>query len=373
MVRENEQGAYLGLGPGLKNAATLVATDPHFDVLDWGRQRLILGKCSRLPDDQDLAAGRYGIDFHRALPPFQTTSGYTCDWGEGPITVNAYNYARYLPRSLRFREFTANLAFAAQSYDEFQAKCRVYRNFYNYQYNSPAPIVIATPHSGQVHRPPDDYHPFPHSEIDAWTARVAAACAQMLAPGRKRVVISLHSTDYFGSLIDIGDFGLPQNGRLPRLVTSLQKSFAAALAAIRPAYGQYILPYTQARLKWIKERWGTVDPSRLASKSTAARFEIHSLIKVLETCLDPDQPYNLDALLHGLEQHCRTATTPLITLNGIFSGRKTARLLNLAANLQESGIDTAIQVECSRFLARDYPALAAAIITALIDELEGLP
>jgi len=373
MVRESKHGAYLGLGPGLLNAATLVATDPHFDVLDRGEQRLILAKCSRLPDDQDLAAGRYGIDFHRALPPFQATSGYTCDWGEGPVAVNAYNYARYLPRSLRFREFTANLAFAAPNRSEFQAKCRVYRNFYNYQYNSPAPIVIATPHSGQVHRPPDDYQPFPYSEIDAWTARVALACAQMLSPGRKRIIISLHSTDYFGSLLDIGDFGLHQNNCLPWLVTLLQKRFAAALDAIRPAYCQYILPYTQARLKWINEHWGTIDPSRLASKSTAARFEIHSLIKVLGTCLDPTQTFNRDTLWHAMEQYCRTATTPLITLNGIFSGRKTAGLLNLAANLRENLIDTAVQVECSRFLAQYYPELAAAIITALIAGLEKLP
>ena len=82
LVRENEMGAYLGPGPGLEAAALLVATDPHFDVFDWDSQRLILGKCSRLPDDEDHQAGRYGIDFHRALPPFDGASGFICDLGE---------------------------------------------------------------------------------------------------------------------------------------------------------------------------------------------------------------------------------------------------------------------------------------------------
>ncbi|MFP3868280.1 MAG: hypothetical protein ACLFUU_08975 [Desulfobacteraceae bacterium] len=372
MVRESKQGAYLGFGPGLEGAATLVASDPHMDVFDWGSQRLILGKCSRLPDDENLAAPRYGIDFHRALPPFEGTSGYTCDWGEGPITVNAYNYARYLPRTLRFREFTANLAFAARTRAEFQAKRQVYLNFYNYQYNSPARIIIATPHSGEAHRPPDDYHPFPHSEVDAWTARVAVCCAQTPPPGRKRILISLHSTDYFGSLIDIGDFGLPQNSLLPQLLPSLQQRFAAPLDAIRPAYCRYILPYTKERLNWINQHWGTIDPQSLAAISTAARFEIRSLIKILGEGLDHDKPVTLASLLNGLEKHCQTSIKPLLTLNGIFSGRKTARLLSLAASLQEAGIDNAIQVECSRFLAQHYPELAAGIIRALIDSLELL-
>jgi hypothetical protein len=114
MVKESAGGAYLSPGSELKACARLVMTSPNFDVFDGPGRRLLLGKCSRLPDDEDPGAGRFGIDFHRALPPFQEASGFTCDWGEGPIPVNAYTYAQYLPKTLRFREFTANLAFAAR-------------------------------------------------------------------------------------------------------------------------------------------------------------------------------------------------------------------------------------------------------------------
>jgi hypothetical protein len=160
LVRETEQGAYLGPGPELEAAAITVAATPHFDVFDWGCRRLILGKCSRLPDDEDQVTKRYGIDFHRSLPPFKGSSGFWCDWGTGPIEVNAYTYARHLPKTLQFREFTANLAFAASTEEAYQAKYQVYQDFYSYLFNSYSRIILASPHSGEVRRPPTVTIPF---------------------------------------------------------------------------------------------------------------------------------------------------------------------------------------------------------------------
>jgi len=79
-----------------------VVETPNFDVFDGQGKRLLFGKCSRLPDDEDPGTGRYGIDFHRALPPFQEASAFTCNWGQGLMPVNAYYYAQYLPKTLRF-------------------------------------------------------------------------------------------------------------------------------------------------------------------------------------------------------------------------------------------------------------------------------
>lgn len=373
MIRESELGAYLGPTPRLTAVACPVATNPHFDVFDLDDQRLILVKCSRLPDDEDRAAPRYGIDFHRGLPPFEEDTGFSCDWGDGPIAVNAYNYARYLPQTLKFREFTANLAFAARTWAEYQAKRRVYQDFYQHLYNSPSVTILAAPHSGTVHRPPDDYQPFPQAEMDAWTGRVAVRCLRPRPQGRNRILVSLHSTDYFGALLDIGDFGLPQNHLLAQLLAQLKVRFSDRLAAILPAYRDYIMPYTRGRLQWFDQHWGTLDPQRLAPISTAARFELLCLAKVLGDCLRPKKGYTLLELRRGLEKYWERPTLPSITLNGIFSGRKTARLLNLADNLRQAGLNTAVQVECSRFLARYYPDLTAALITALIDGLEMLP
>lgn len=372
LVRETEQGAYLGPGPELEAAAVTVASTPHFDVFDWGCRRLILGKCSRLPDDEDQVAGRYGIDFHRALPPFQGSSGFWCDWGTGLIEVNAYTYARHLPRTLRFREFTANLAFAASTEEAYQAKCQVYQDFYSYLFNSDSRIILASPHSGEVRRPPDRYHPFPQSEIDGWTARVMARCQNPDHQGKKRVLISLHSTDYFGALMDIGDFGLPQNRVLTRIVEQLQEDFSASLSPLLTGYRDYIIPYTRSRLEWFAENWGTLDPERLAKKSTAARFEVVSLLKITGQP-EPRGRIRLSEMDQALQNYWDRPPQQFLALNGIFSGRKTAQLLNLKVKLEQAGIDYAVQVECSRFLARYNPDLAARLIHALIENLEVLP
>jgi hypothetical protein len=363
MVQESTGGAYLSPGSQLK--AHLVMASPNFDVFDGPGQRLLLGKCSRLPDDEDPGAGRYGIDFHRALPPFQEASGFTCDWGEGPIPVNAYTYAQYLPKTLRFREFTANLAFAARDLTDYQAKFQVYRDFYRHLYQAPVATVIATPHSGEVRRAPDKYHPFPQSETDAWTSRVAVQCLNGAPRDGQRLLISLHSTDYFGAFFDLGDFGLPQNHMLPGLTVRLNQRFSRDIAALLPEYRDYLVPYTLARLRWMKQRWGTLNPEALGTISTASRFEILRLIRVLEPWLKPVEPVTLGWLTRGFQAFFASPPRELITLNKVFSGRKTARLLNLEENLREHGFSTAVQVECSRFLARHHPGLAAALISAL--------
>ncbi len=137
MILENQAGAYLAPTPEILSHYHLTETNPHFDVLENEPLRLILAKCSRLPDDEDPAAGRFGIDFHRALPPFADDSNFTCDWGDGPIPVNAFNFARFLPRTIRFRQFTANMAFAADTPAAYEAKTRVYQSFYRASVHRP--------------------------------------------------------------------------------------------------------------------------------------------------------------------------------------------------------------------------------------------
>ena len=370
MAMETDGGAYLGPGARLRARAQQVLSNPNFDVFDADGRRLILGKCSRLPDDEDPGNGRYGIDFHRRLPPFQEASGVTCDWGEGPIPVNAYAYAQYLPKTLRFREFTANLAFAARTLEDYEARRLVYQDFYRHLYQAPGAMVIAAPHAGAVRRPSDRYHPFPQSETDAWSARVGVQCLDGAPPDGVRLFISLHSTDYFGVFFELGDFGLPQNRGLPRLTSRLNQRFSGDLAALLPAYRDYLVPTTLTRLRWMEGRWGTLNPDSLSTVSTASRFEILRLMLVLKPYLPPPPPtVTLDWLIKGLEAYFAQPPRDLITLNQVFSGRKTAALLNLEANLRQAGFTTAVQVECSRFLAREHPALAAAIIATV--ETEG--
>jgi hypothetical protein len=369
MIIENQAGAYLAPQPEIFSHYRLAVTNPHFDVLENEAGRLILGKCSRLPDDEEPSAGRFGIDFHRALPPFAGDSGFTCDWGDGPIAVNALNFARFLPRTIRFRQFTANLAFAALTPEDYEAKRQVYEDFYQQVYRAGQPLVVATPHSGPVNRPPDEYHPFPESEIDAWTAGLAARLRFPQGRKRGRLLLSLHSTDYFGALMDIGDFGLVANNILPDLVRQLNREFSDELTTVQLPYRDHILAYTRRRLQWKQNRWGTLHPEELAHISTASQFEVKMLDKLIGQFILPQERFTYDGLQRGLEAYWEGGGQALISLNGVFSGRKTAQLLNLSENLDRAKFHTAVQVECSRFLARHYPGIAAAIIERLLELL----
>lgn len=369
MVIEAEWGAYLGPGPDFQQIAEQTVDDPHFDVFEGENFRLILGKCSRLPDDEDRSAGRFGIDFHRALPFFSKDSGITCDLGNGLVPVNARNYWIHLPRTLMFREFSANLAFAARNLGDYQKKAGAYRRFYKQFYTPKLQTVIAAPHSGDVRRPPDAFHPFPRSEIDVWTGRVMAAIASRGVMPRRRILVSLHSTDYFGSFMDVGDFGLLQNRCLQAITTGLDRDFSGTMAKLLPDYYTHILPYTRARLQWLVDEFGTIDPVELGAISTAARFEVLRVAKVVGLDVSTTDRLTLDRLWNRIEAHCGRGPGKLITLNYIFSGRKTARLIRLDENLRRAGFHTGVQIECSRFLGHRHPAVAAEIITQLIEKL----
>ena len=256
----------------------------------------------------------------------------------------------------------------------YEAKRQVYEDFYRQVYGAGQPLVVATPHSGPVYRPPDDYHPFPESEIDAWTAGVAVRLGRPQLRKNRRLLLSLHSTDYFGALVDVGDFGLAPNAILPEIIAQLNVEFADDLAQVQPPYRDHIFAYTQRRLQWKQNRWGTLHPEQLAHISTASRFEVMMLDKLTGEFIRPEERFTYDGLRRGLEAYWSGGGQAHISLNGVFSGRKTAQLLNLAENLPGAGFHTAVQVECSRFLARHYPEIAARIITKLIELIsERLP
>jgi hypothetical protein len=268
-----------------------------------------------------------------------------------------------------FREFSANLAFAARTLGDYQKKAGVYRHFYEQFYTPKFQTVLAAPHSGDVRRPPDSFHPFPRSEIDAWTGRVMAGIAARGVMPRRRVLVSLHSTDYFGSFMDVGDFGLVQNHRLSSITTELDKDFSKTMSRLLPDYYDNILPYTRARLEWLIDAFGTIDPRRLRMISTAACFEILRLAKVVQLDTSTADPLTLGMLWRRIEAHCGRHPAQLITLNHIFSGRKTAGLIRLDENLKQARFHTGVQIECSRFLGHRHPDVAARIIVELIERL----
>jgi hypothetical protein len=85
-------------------------------------------------------------------------------------------------------------------------------------------------------------------------------------------------------------------------------------------------------------------PEELAHISTASRFEVMMIDKLTGGFIRPEERFTFNGLQRGLEAYWSGGGEALISLNGVFSGRKTAQLLNLSENLSRAGFDTAVQV-----------------------------
>lgn len=161
LVNESERGAYLGVTAEFLKQFESKESNPNFEVYDSldGNNRFIAVKSSRLPDDEDLAEGRYGIDFLRAKPTLQ----------------EALQYRKELPQALESMKWLANMAFAAITREEYDRKSSVWEDFYSYICGLTPKTVWFTPHSGRVARVPDDILPYPEQVMDAFAAGVAAS------------------------------------------------------------------------------------------------------------------------------------------------------------------------------------------------------
>ena len=93
--------------------------------------------------------------------------------------------------------------------------------------------------------------------------------------------------------MDIGDFGLGSNGILPEITRKLNIEFTEALTALHPIYRDHIISYTQRRLEWKHNRWGTLHPEQLTNVSTASRFEVMMLDKLTGEFIRPGERFTL--------------------------------------------------------------------------------
>ena len=96
-IIENEDGAYLDVTPEFLSVFRAVERNPNFDVFDRDGIRIMLTKCSRLVDDENLANGRYGIDFNRSLPSF------TNNWPQGILSLSINPPGPYPQVNVRVR------------------------------------------------------------------------------------------------------------------------------------------------------------------------------------------------------------------------------------------------------------------------------
>jgi len=351
-VREDQYGAYLGARPTVLRRFVTREANPNFEVYDSpdGHDRLIIGKCSRMPDDQDVSSGRYGIDFNRPKPELS----------------QALQYAAELPLGYQWLN---GVAFAAKTEQEYREKSRVWDRFYSYIWGTSSQTIWVAPHSGSVERAPDDVLRFPKLMIDSFTAGVAALCAlkDRRVPS-KRVMIAVHATGHLGGVLNLGDFGILDQGDLDAIALKMEAKHGERAQGLAEAFKQNFRETRMKILEDIQHKRGTVDPEELSRISYDDSVTVRLYVKGLRLYGQPVEKHTI----HGFREAMNglgKIRVPVITNNYIYAGRNVGRLLKLSEKIADGLLGSALVVECSRPYAAKDPEFVSEVLLDVKDEL----
>jgi len=351
-VREDQYGAYLGVRPAFLRRLVTTERDPNFEVYDSldGNGRLILVKSSRIPDDQDLAEGRYGIDFNRPKPELH----------------EALQYAAELPRGYQWLN---GVAFAARTEEEYQKKSETWDRFYSYIWGARPLTLWVTPHSGSMNRTPDDVFRFPELMNDGFTAGVAALCAlkDRRVPS-KRVMIAVHSTGHLGGVLNLGDFGVLDEQELDAVAPKMEVKHGERAQALAAAFERDFRETRMKVLEDIQRRWGTLDAEELNRVSYDDSATVKLYVKGLALHGQRLGEHTLRGFRKAMEG-LGEIRVPVITNNFFYTGRNVGRLLELPEKIADGLLGSALVVECSRLYAAKDPEFVSDAILDVKNEL----
>jgi hypothetical protein len=355
LVYEDEHGAYLGVNAEFLKKFVPEESTPNFEVFDSSDdyRRLVVVKSSRIPDDQDLVEGRYGIDFHRAKPELK----------------EALQFGTELPHALESMTWLANTAFAALTEEEYDRKSSVWESFYSYIWGSTPKTIWVAPHSGSVTRVPDDILPYPRLELDAFTAGVAALCAfNNRSKASKRSMISIHSSGYLASILDLGGFGIMDEEKLAAVARKTEMQYHERAQILADEHKQNFFLTATRWLEHIKNKRGTLNPEELNFTSTVDRRRVELIVKGLRLYGQEIREFALEEFREAMRS-LNKVEVQVISSNYLFPGRRVGELLRLSEKIERGLLHSALQIECSKlYLARE-PELIANMILDIKNEL----
>jgi hypothetical protein len=355
LIDENEYGAYVKVRPEFLVNFTLKESNPNFEVYDSkdGRNRFIVVKCFRMPDDEDIAAGRYGINFHRTKPKYE----------------EAVRYRQEFPKSIWSQQVINVFAFSAADESEYQSKSAVWDKFYSYVWGEGPQVIWVTPHSGATTRKPDFYLPYPQLETDNYVAGVAARCA---ADNRetvsKRTMVSVHSHNWHGAIFDVGGFGVTDIDKLTALAATIEDKYHHKVQH----YADECLKDSYLRIiKWltfIDTLRGTLNPQDLDQKSFLDKLIVGNICKGLKLYGVEITKYTLDEFKAAFDS-LRGKKIKVISCNHIFPAELIGQILDLKGKISNGQLNKALQIECMKFYLCNNPGLMSEMI---LDIVKGL-
>lgn len=355
LVYEDEHGAYLGVTAEFLKEFVSKESNPNFEVYDSqdGHRRFMAVKSSRLPDDQDLTEGRYGIDFNRAKPKLQ----------------EALRYGDELPHALESMKWLANTAFASFTKEEYDRKSSAWDNFYSYIWGSMPKTIWVAPHSGSVDRAPDDIFPYPKTAIDAFTAGIAASCAfNEKNKAIKRIMISIHSSGFIGTVLEVGSFGIVDEEKLTAVVKKTENKYHERVQVIAHEHKQHYYLVANGWLEHIKNKRGTLNPEELNHVSTLDRQRVELMSKGLRLYGQEIREFTIEEFKEALH-NLNKSEVQVVSGNYVYPGRQVSQQIRLPEKVECGLLYSAIQFECSKvYLARE-PELITNMILDIKNEL----
>jgi hypothetical protein len=355
LVYEDEHGAYLGVNAEFLQEFVPKESNPNFEVFDSrdAYRRFIAVKSSRIPDDENLKEGRYGIDFNRAKPTLQ----------------EALQYGDELPHALESVKWLANMAFAALTEEEYDRKSLVWDSFYSYIWGLTPQTIWVAPHSGSITRVPDDIIPYPKDEMDSFTAGVAALCAfNDRNKASKRVVISIHGFGYLAAVLDLGGFGIIDEGKLAAVAKKIEIKYHERAQILADEYKQDFFLRATRGLKHIKSKRGTLNPEELNFTSTPAGHRVGFIVKGLSLYGQEIKEFTLEEFKEAIN-NVNKMEVPVISSNYLFPARLVSKLLRLSGKIGQGLLHSALQIECSRLYLAKEPELITNMILDIKNEL----
>ncbi len=348
LVYEDKHGAYHGVRPEFLKEFTALQINANFEAYDSrDSQRQFIGvKSSRVPDDQDIAAGKYGIDFHRAKPELQ----------------EALQYGKELPHALESTKWLANTAFVAAGQEEYAAKSLAWDDFYSYIWGSTPKTIWVAPHSGSVNRVPDKILPYPKLKIDGFTAGAAASCAfNDRSEAVKRLMISVHSHNWIGAVLDLGGFGIADEEKLSTVAEKTERKYHDRAQILASEYKQDFFVRATKWLKYIEDKRGTLNPKELSRASTMDRYTVDNIAKGLRLYGQEIGEFSPEEFGKAIRRLTKVEV-PVMSTNYLFSGKQVGRLLRLSEKVGSGLLHSALQIECSKLYLSRKPELMTKII-----------
>ncbi len=353
LVYEDEYGAYSGVRPDFLKRFVPVEINPNFEVYDSkdGSNRFIASKSSRVLYDEDLAAGRFGMDFFRAKPTL----------------TEALEYGAELPHGYRWN---VTIAFAAQNKEEYNKKAAVWDSYNSFIWGTKPQTVWVAPHSGSVHLVPDEILYEPKRWMDNFTAGVAALCAyQDSSKPEKRNVVYIHRTNTFGAVLNLGSLGILDEEKLNVVAEKAERKYHKKVQVLADEFVDDFKQMKSRLFKHILNRQGTLNPEHLISvlndHSATIRLMTRGL-KFYGQKINEYTPEEFEKALVNLGKIDMQVTNTLL-LPMIKSGR----YLKLPEKIEKRMLSSAFGVECaSLYVARD-PELVADIILYVKNRLFG--